>query len=124
MSTLAPSLLRRVAADLATRRDAIDRRLHAAVVAATGPGPEAEVRDQKDLAAEEADAALTDAELAQAAKERDEVVAALRRIDDGSYGTCAACGEPIPALRLQALPAAAFCLACQAAHERRAGTPR
>lgn len=39
-----------------------------------------------------------------------EVEAALGRLDDGSYGTCTACGRPIPAERLDALPATRFCV--------------
>jgi RNA polymerase-binding protein DksA len=38
--------------------------------------------------------------------------AALRRIDDGSYGSCAICGEPIAPGRLQALPTTTVCIAC------------
>jgi len=36
---------------------------------------------------------------------------ALTRIDDGSYGRCEACGKPIEADRLDALPYATLCLA-------------
>jgi DnaK suppressor protein len=37
---------------------------------------------------------------------------ALRRIDDGTYGTCARCGRPIGAARLAAVPSALRCLEC------------
>ena len=39
-----------------------------------------------------------------------EVEAALGRIADGSYGKCVACGRPIDAERLQAVPYATLCL--------------
>jgi DnaK suppressor protein len=39
--------------------------------------------------------------------------AALRRIDDGSYGTCVRCQEEISAKRLKAVPWAKLCLRCQ-----------
>lgn len=42
-----------------------------------------------------------------------EVQGALRRIDQGSYGTCYECEEPISAKRLAAIPWAKFCVACQ-----------
>ena len=42
---------------------------------------------------------------------------ALRRLDDGTYGICEACGAPIPDDRLEAVPAARFCLKDQAAAE-------
>lgn len=38
---------------------------------------------------------------------------ALDRLDSGDYGTCLSCGEPIRERRLDALPWARYCLACQ-----------
>jgi DnaK suppressor protein len=38
---------------------------------------------------------------------------ALARIEDGTYGICVRCGEPIPPGRLEALPWAARCVDCQ-----------
>ncbi|HEY8673037.1 MAG TPA: TraR/DksA family transcriptional regulator [Candidatus Dormibacteraeota bacterium] len=43
-----------------------------------------------------------------------EIDQALERIDSGSYGRCVACGELIPAERLQAVPWAALCVPCSA----------
>ena len=48
---------------------------------------------------------------------------ALAKLDEGSYGTCDACGEPIAQRRLRAMPDGVLCLAC-AASERRASPPR
>ena len=48
---------------------------------------------------------------------------ALRRLDDGSYGTCEACGKPISDERLEVVPAARFCIDDQAAAEREARAP-
>ena len=50
---------------------------------------------------------------------------ALQRLDDGSYGTCEACGKPIDDERLEALPATRFCLEDQARAEQevRAAAP-
>jgi DnaK suppressor protein len=42
-----------------------------------------------------------------------EVQAALRRIQQSTYGVCAACEEPISAKRLAAVPWAKFCVQCQ-----------
>jgi RNA polymerase-binding protein DksA len=39
-----------------------------------------------------------------------EIDAALKRIDDGTYGTCAVCGKPIGAERLEARPWATLCI--------------
>lgn len=121
MSTLTPSYLRRMEARLIERRNELDARLHAAVLAAIGDPAEAtEVRDFKDAAADESDAALDEVELAQASRERDEIQAAVRRIHEGTYGDCAECGRPIPVHRLEALPAAEFCADCQRQREAHA----
>ena len=39
-----------------------------------------------------------------------EIDAALARIEEGTYGTCAVCGKPIAAERLEALPWATLCI--------------
>ena len=44
---------------------------------------------------------------------------ALARIDDGSYGVCVSCGQPIGKARLQAFPRATLCVACKQREERR-----
>lgn len=41
-----------------------------------------------------------------------EIDAADERLQEGQYGACITCGEPISADRLLALPAAAACIAC------------
>ena len=40
---------------------------------------------------------------------------ALERIEEGTYGECAKCGEPIAAGRLEARPEAALCIDCASA---------
>lgn len=40
--------------------------------------------------------------------------AALDRVAQGRYGTCARCGQPIAEARLEAVPHAALCQECQA----------
>lgn len=42
-----------------------------------------------------------------------EVRAALERLDDGAYGVCENCEDPIVPRRLDALPWARLCRACQ-----------
>lgn len=43
-----------------------------------------------------------------------QIRAALKRIDDKTYGTCQQCGKAISAARLDALPAAERCIQCAA----------
>lgn len=64
-----------------------------------------------------ADSAQVTAELGEnqalAANLRDQlndIDHALARIEEGTYGTCELCGEPIAAARLEAMPAARFCI--------------
>lgn len=47
-----------------------------------------------------------------------EVEAAQARLDEGTYGTCGSCGHPIPKERLEAYPAAAYCVECKKQQER------
>ncbi|MEV0322768.1 TraR/DksA C4-type zinc finger protein [Streptomyces sp. NPDC050658] len=42
-----------------------------------------------------------------------EIDAAFARLQDGSYGTCLGCAEPVPAERLEILPYTRYCVACQ-----------
>lgn len=44
--------------------------------------------------------------------EIDDIRAALKRIEDGTYGVCSRCGEDIDERRLQALPYATECIQC------------
>ncbi|CAM3049094.1 hypothetical protein GCM10009763_00510 [Dermacoccus profundi] len=53
------------------------------------------------------------ASLAQEGREQlREIEAALRRLDDGAYGTCARCSGPIGDERLEARPTATLCIGC------------
>jgi RNA polymerase-binding transcription factor DksA len=62
--------------------------------------------------------------LEQVESELLEIEAALERVERGTYGTCQACGRPIAAERLEALPATRFCVDDQAKAEREFGSPR
>ena len=44
---------------------------------------------------------------------------ALERMNDGTYGVCESCGDPIGKLRLQAFPRATLCMTCKKKQERR-----
>jgi DnaK suppressor protein len=44
---------------------------------------------------------------------------AVSRIDDGSYGICEACGEPIGLKRLEARPVTTLCIDCKTLQETR-----
>lgn len=44
---------------------------------------------------------------------------ALQLLDEGTWGTCESCGEPIGKARLQAFPRATMCVKCKQRQERR-----
>ncbi len=50
-------------------------------------------------------------------KERQFIDNALTRLQEGSYGMCADCGDEISEKRLEALPFATLCVACQSKRE-------
>lgn len=47
-----------------------------------------------------------------------EIDTALRRIEEGTYGSCVVCGRPIGAERLEAVPYATLCIDDKRAQER------
>jgi DnaK suppressor protein len=61
----------------------------------------------------------TAALLDQAREQFAAIDAALRKLEDGSYGTCQRCGQPIGAARLAARPSATTCLPCARPPSRR-----
>ena len=47
-----------------------------------------------------------------------EIDEALQRIEDGTYGICEGCNEPIPKERLKAIPWARYCITCSSLLEK------
>jgi DnaK suppressor protein len=76
----------------------------------TSPADKATVRLLNDLALEAA---------GHSAAQLRSVRYALAKFDDGSYGECEECGNPIGFSRLQARPEARLCIACQTRAEKR-----
>ena len=80
--------------------------------------------DIVDRASAESDKAL---ELRTRDRQRkliSKIDAAIRRIDDGTYGYCEMTGDPIALGRLEARPTATLSLEAQEAHERNEKTVR
>ncbi len=50
----------------------------------------------------------------------DEVEHTLHKFEEGSYGLCDSCGQPIDLARLEALPQANLCLSCKARQAKNA----
>jgi RNA polymerase-binding protein DksA len=79
-------------------------------------------RDEGDQAQQSERQDMTFATRERLADRINRLSAALGRIDGGTYGECAECGNPIDRGRLAAMPEAATCLACQERREREGGT--
>ena len=80
-------------------------------------GVRRDVGDRKDEAALEQQGDVLEAEEQRDLADFARVERALKRLDAGTYGDCAACGEPIPLQRLLVQPDAERCAACQTALE-------
>jgi DnaK suppressor protein len=76
-----------------------------------------------DIDPEEGDAEITEREknaalLAVLENKLQDIQAALRSIEKGSYGICARCNNPIEPDRLEVKPDATLCITCQSEVER------
>jgi DnaK suppressor protein len=65
--------------------------------------------DSSQVTAERGEASALAANLQESLEE---VEAALAKLDEGNYGICEECGQPIADARLEAMPAARFCINC------------
>jgi DnaK suppressor protein len=101
-------------------RNDLDRSI--AILQGEVPGPLAGSgypQDSADAGSTLSETDRTEAILHSARSQRDEVLAALVRIEDNTYGRCVDCGGDIPEGRLDARPDAARCVGCQAKRARR-----
>lgn len=108
--------LGRLQKDLVAKRDELrtlmQTDLNLAQPAGAGSGDEADVAhdgSQSELHSQLA--ALESRDLTQ-------IERAIRRINDGRYGSCEGCDARIPAARLKALPFTTHCISCQQKRER------
>jgi RNA polymerase-binding transcription factor DksA len=82
------------------------------------PTPAAGTGDFLDVAQVLEQQALTGLVASRLAERARRLETALTRLEDGEYGVCVECGEPIAPKRLRAIPDATTCLACQDRLER------
>ena len=72
-----------------------------------------EVNDDGDYASLCTDNMIEHAIQQQQQKELEEIEYALKKIEEGEYGVCEMCGEPIKPLRLKIKPFAKYCIVCR-----------
>ena len=108
-------MLRRL---LVFREGELKADVHAAQAERQAESAEPEVKDLKDGAEMLQRQVVDDVQHARDLVELQDVEDALARLDAGTYGDCARCGEAIPSARLMVQPAARHCTACQSALEK------
>jgi len=97
-------------------RGEIDQGLHAATAAAAEADP-------PDGPVADLESGIAVAEIERDAAELNAVLAALARIEEGSYGQCTDCGGPIAFERLLAQPQAPRCIRCETERDRLRARP-
>ena len=95
-------------AELEARRAELNERVDK-IKADIGKGLEA---DSKEQAAQLENQEVLDALANEAVDELAKISAALKRLDDGTYGICTDCGSEIDSRRLAAQPYAGQCIVC------------
>ncbi len=110
---LSPSELEQVRAALLSKRESLTDAQQTQLRTLSDPSDKHHLADLEELASDtlEVDSlceimGIEELTVAQ-------IDAALEKIDLGTYGICAACEEPIPRVRLDALPFAGLCIECQ-----------
>jgi DnaK suppressor protein len=100
------SLLSTVRSDLADERDRLEAQI-SSLEPGGGSAFDDNFADSGQVAAEQGENKVLASQLRS---ELDEVERALAKLDDGTYGRCETCGEAIAEARLEAMPAARFCI--------------
>ncbi|HEX5092964.1 MAG TPA: TraR/DksA family transcriptional regulator [Burkholderiales bacterium] len=98
---------------IAERRDALDG-------VARPPDPAGDVAD-KAFGRSRAEVEHDLIEISM--RELADIAAARQRVENGTYGECIECGEPIAPARLEVKPTARRCAQCQARHEKVSSAP-
>ncbi len=113
-----------MAIDLAVMRKRLEEKQaeiqqHIATLTGSLAPPEEAIQTSYDVEEPEEEAVdLQETDVDQAILDNEktllaEVQQALARIDNGTYGICSNCGQPIPEKRLEAIPWATLCLTCE-----------
>jgi DnaK suppressor protein len=96
-----------VRGELEASREALAEQLHDLGVEGESGIVDENFADSAAVSAEQGEAQALAARLRE---QLDDVEKALARLDEGTYGTCEVCGNPIGEARLEAMPATRFCI--------------
>jgi RNA polymerase-binding protein DksA len=103
------------------RREQLRREINSVVERARDDNYDRVAGEAPDAGDESVASLLADTENAETTRdmrELQELDEAVRRLADGSYDTCAECGDDIPFERLRAYPGARRCVPCQSMFEK------
>ena len=105
---MATSDLASVRSSLELERDELLRRLDELTTdGSAAPEFDEGFADSAQVTAEQTENASLAASLRD---QLDDVERRLGRLDDGTYGLCEECGEPVAPARLEAMPSARYCI--------------
>jgi DnaK suppressor protein len=76
--------------------------------------------DQADSGSKTAERDAATSLLRTLSDRREQAEHAIQRLEDGTYGNCEGCHNPIPVERLEVFPSATTCVNCKQVRERRA----
>lgn len=93
---------------LQEQKEVLTRRLEEAETSMTADNP-----NRADLAMRAIQNERQGLLAARAEEQLKDIQAALDRIDEGTYGLCETCGQPINPERLHAIPATTVCMKCK-----------
>ncbi len=115
--------------EFATIRDDLEKRRQGLLAKSSESPPmpssqEASHGDSLDIASSSRDREITFMLKSRELNELRAIEDAIRRIDSEDYGLCALCEDPIEIKRLEAIPWARYCLACQEEMENRTAPGR
>jgi len=96
-----------VRGDLTAERDRLAAQINSLEPGSSNAQVDDNFADSGQVAAEQGE---NQALAAQLRSELEEVERALGKLDEGTYGRCETCGEPIAPARLEAMPAARHCI--------------
>jgi RNA polymerase-binding transcription factor DksA len=100
------SLLSTVRGDLTDERDRLSAQI-SSLEPGGGSAFDENFADSGQVAAEQGENKVLASQLRS---ELDEVERALAKLEDGTYGQCEVCGDPIAEARLEAMPATRYCI--------------
>ncbi len=117
MTTRSPESLERFKQKLSAQQSILERNMKSAVQEGRQANTD-DLQDAADLAVQSYQKELLFLQGTQGHTQLTQVRAALDRLDEGTFGECLQCGEMIGEKRLEAVPWAPHCIACQEKIER------